>query len=456
MDEIEQVRQEQERHMYLLHRNVNGLRANLDLAQTVAATKVQNHLNDNQNLLKEVNNLRFEVRGLSMENQRLTAQLEFNARMAAGRNNGSNNNNKRGSASPPAGGSHDGGELMFPQYQQPYQSQQNQQQLSPNQQHQQHQLQQYGGSHDNDRDTISTNDINSQDSNELRNDAAEYFIRMRDGSRGDAAGGAGGAALAGNPMDGGVGSTAHIRQPGVRGAVAKKMNKASSTPFFSVKAVHSDPVAEAARNTLAATAAPLSFEERRMQQQDSLVSSKRTIAGVPSFHSQSQQSFLQQQSQQSLIQSQHSFSDFQQGGSLANSVTNKNEFVRSADDKIAALMQMNTMQIAVAMKKEESEVQMQGQQGSRAAASSSSSAGAGAANKGGLGVAKGGKVKPYTVKAENSLELQGAPAPAMTADVGGDWGGLNLSLASSEGSSALQLPNIKRNAARVSITAKRK
>lgn len=52
---------EQERHMQQLHRNVSGLRANLDIVNIVSATKVQNHLVDNQNLLKEVNNLRSEV-----------------------------------------------------------------------------------------------------------------------------------------------------------------------------------------------------------------------------------------------------------------------------------------------------------------------------------------------------------------------------------------------------------
>lgn len=63
---MEQVQKEQERHMTLLHSNVSGLRANLDVANKVAATKVQNHLTDNQHLLKEVNALRLEVRSSSL------------------------------------------------------------------------------------------------------------------------------------------------------------------------------------------------------------------------------------------------------------------------------------------------------------------------------------------------------------------------------------------------------
>ncbi len=61
LDDIEAVKIEQDRHMHLLHSNVTGLRTNLDVINKVAATKVHNHLADNQNLLKEVNNLRSEV-----------------------------------------------------------------------------------------------------------------------------------------------------------------------------------------------------------------------------------------------------------------------------------------------------------------------------------------------------------------------------------------------------------
>eukprot|EP01034_Spumella_vulgaris_P027820 gene27820-34600_t len=73
LDDIEAVKIEQDRHMHLLHSNVTGLRTNLDVINKVAATKVHNHLADNQNLLKEVNNLRSEVRAMSLDNQRLQA-----------------------------------------------------------------------------------------------------------------------------------------------------------------------------------------------------------------------------------------------------------------------------------------------------------------------------------------------------------------------------------------------
>jgi len=101
--ELEQVRLEQERHMALLHRNVNSLRANLDTTHHVAASKVQHHLGDNQHLLKEVHNLRLEVRALSMDNQRLAAQLEFDLRMSQQRKTSA---------------SYTGSQPIFPQYQQ--------------------------------------------------------------------------------------------------------------------------------------------------------------------------------------------------------------------------------------------------------------------------------------------------------------------------------------------------
>jgi hypothetical protein len=43
----------------------------------VSEKKLVNYLSDNQTLLAEVNNLRTEVRNLSMENQKLMAQMEF-------------------------------------------------------------------------------------------------------------------------------------------------------------------------------------------------------------------------------------------------------------------------------------------------------------------------------------------------------------------------------------------
>lgn len=67
--------------MNLLHRNFTSLQSSLDTAQQVSGYKVHNHLTDNQNLLREVNQLRSEVKGLSLENQRLAANIEFmNAR----------------------------------------------------------------------------------------------------------------------------------------------------------------------------------------------------------------------------------------------------------------------------------------------------------------------------------------------------------------------------------------
>lgn len=61
MDDIEAVKQEQERHLQLLHRNFQTLQNSMDTANQAAANKVFNHLMDNQTLLKEVNNLRSEV-----------------------------------------------------------------------------------------------------------------------------------------------------------------------------------------------------------------------------------------------------------------------------------------------------------------------------------------------------------------------------------------------------------
>lgn len=61
MDDIEAVKQEQERHLQLLHRNFHTLQNSMDTANQAASNKVFNHLMDNQTLLKEVNNLRAEV-----------------------------------------------------------------------------------------------------------------------------------------------------------------------------------------------------------------------------------------------------------------------------------------------------------------------------------------------------------------------------------------------------------
>ncbi len=58
---MEAVRREQERHVSILHRNVQNLLSSMDSVQEAANAKVVNHLTDNQTLLNEVNNLRTEV-----------------------------------------------------------------------------------------------------------------------------------------------------------------------------------------------------------------------------------------------------------------------------------------------------------------------------------------------------------------------------------------------------------
>lgn len=97
---MEAVRREQERHVTILHRNFHNLQSSLESSHQAAANKVANHLSDNQTLLNEVNNLRMEVinilckdsydcyfpffvasqvKSLSLENHRLSAQLEYQA-----------------------------------------------------------------------------------------------------------------------------------------------------------------------------------------------------------------------------------------------------------------------------------------------------------------------------------------------------------------------------------------
>jgi len=88
-DDIEAVRSEQERHMKQLHNTVSRVRSSLDLVNVVSEKKIYNYLNDNKTLLQEVNNLRTEVRNLSMENQRLMAQMEFSASVRGSKKSGS-------------------------------------------------------------------------------------------------------------------------------------------------------------------------------------------------------------------------------------------------------------------------------------------------------------------------------------------------------------------------------
>ncbi len=68
---------ERERHMQLLHKNIDGLKSNLDLTNTVSTMKITNQIHDNTTLLQEVNSMRHEIRTLVMENQRLNAKIRL-------------------------------------------------------------------------------------------------------------------------------------------------------------------------------------------------------------------------------------------------------------------------------------------------------------------------------------------------------------------------------------------
>ena len=60
-EEENMVEAEKERQLKLLHKNVDGLKVNLAKVEILAAVKVKNHLNDNEHLLQEVNDMRHEV-----------------------------------------------------------------------------------------------------------------------------------------------------------------------------------------------------------------------------------------------------------------------------------------------------------------------------------------------------------------------------------------------------------
>ena len=66
---------EKEKQVKQLHKNVNALKVNLEKAHTVFELKAKNQLNDNEHLLKEVNDMRHEVRKISLDNIRLKADL---------------------------------------------------------------------------------------------------------------------------------------------------------------------------------------------------------------------------------------------------------------------------------------------------------------------------------------------------------------------------------------------
>lgn len=80
VNEVIQTREERERHVEHLHRSIDALQTNLDHTQVVSETKVHHRLHDNQVLLKEINELRHEVRHLAKEKQRLEATVEFSER----------------------------------------------------------------------------------------------------------------------------------------------------------------------------------------------------------------------------------------------------------------------------------------------------------------------------------------------------------------------------------------
>lgn len=77
MNEVVDAVQERERHISQLHKNVMGLKTNLESTAAVAQASVKNYIHDNVLLLKELNACRHEIRQLSIENQRLKAKAEF-------------------------------------------------------------------------------------------------------------------------------------------------------------------------------------------------------------------------------------------------------------------------------------------------------------------------------------------------------------------------------------------
>lgn len=67
---------EKEKQIKHLHMNVNALKGNLEKVQLVSDIKAKNLLSDNEQLLREVSEMRQEIRQLSMDNQRLNADLQ--------------------------------------------------------------------------------------------------------------------------------------------------------------------------------------------------------------------------------------------------------------------------------------------------------------------------------------------------------------------------------------------
>lgn len=83
---------ERERHIDRLHKNVEGLKYNLDFSSTVAKGKISHHVADNTVLLEEVNAMRHEVRTLSNQNKTLKAKVEYSE--SKKRRSGSANHNQ--------------------------------------------------------------------------------------------------------------------------------------------------------------------------------------------------------------------------------------------------------------------------------------------------------------------------------------------------------------------------
>jgi hypothetical protein len=195
--------------------------------------------------------------------------------------------------------------------------------------------------------------------------------------------------------------TVPILPTGPRG-FAKKVSKSASTPQFKVHALHTDAAVEGAR--LEAVNAGLS-------QPTASVTSKRTISGVPSYAS---------------IDGVGSGSHHSGSGQ----VVNKNEFNRSADDKIAALIELNEQQIRTY---KEELVREQG-------------AGKGSAAAGGRKVDSkvGGPAAGPGQSRGGPLELKGATALSSSAEH-----------FSSGGGPSLQFPNIRKGSGASNSSKKR-
>ena len=66
---------EKEKQVRQLHKNVNALKGNLEKTHMLADMKARNQLNDNEQLLKDVSDMRHEIRQLSIDNHRLRTEL---------------------------------------------------------------------------------------------------------------------------------------------------------------------------------------------------------------------------------------------------------------------------------------------------------------------------------------------------------------------------------------------